>query len=224
MSSLLSNKHILVTGAGGFIGSHLVEALAAQGAQVRAFVRYNSRGDPGLLRLLPPQVFSGLEVVAGDLRDPQAVRSAVSGCQVVLHLGALISIPYSYFHPVEVATILLNELPLDDVSVAAALLHDVIEDSGYTFEDIVAELGVEVAEIVEGLTKISGITINRETTQAEGFRKMLLSMVNDIRVMLVKFADRLHNVRTIEYLPLEKQQRMARETKSPSLFLKARRS
>ena len=101
--SSISEKCILVTGAGGFIGSHLVEALAAQGAQVRAFVRYNSRGDPGLLRFLPSQVFSTLEVVAGDLRDPQAVRSAVAGCQMVLHLGALISIPYSYFHPVEVA-------------------------------------------------------------------------------------------------------------------------
>ena len=101
--SSISNKHILVTGAGGFIGSHLVEALAAQGAQVRAFVRYNSRGDPGLLRLLPTEIYSSLEVVAGDLRDPQAIHNAVSGCQVVLHLGALISIPYSYFHPVEVA-------------------------------------------------------------------------------------------------------------------------
>jgi len=98
-----AKKHILVTGAGGFIGSHLVETLAVQGAQVRAFVRYNSRGDPGLLRFLAPQVFSAVEVVAGDLRDPQAVRSAVEGCQVVLHLGALISIPYSYYHPVEVA-------------------------------------------------------------------------------------------------------------------------
>jgi len=103
MPSSLSNKRVLVTGAGGFIGSHLVEALASQGAKVRAFVRYNSRGDPGLLRFLPPQVFSSVEVVAGDLRDPQAVRTAVAGSQVVLHLGALISIPYSYFHPVEVA-------------------------------------------------------------------------------------------------------------------------
>ena len=103
MSYPFSEKHILVTGAGGFIGSHLVEALVTQGAQVRAFVRYNSRGDPGLLRYLPPQVYSEIEVVAGDLRDPQAVRGAVAGCQVVLHLGALISIPYSYFHPVEVA-------------------------------------------------------------------------------------------------------------------------
>jgi NAD dependent epimerase/dehydratase len=103
LSFPFSNKHILVTGAGGFIGSHLVESLVAHGAQVRAFVRYNSRGDPGLLRFLPQPVFSGVEVVAGDLRDAQALRRAVTGCQVVLHLGALISIPYSYFHPVEVA-------------------------------------------------------------------------------------------------------------------------
>jgi dTDP-glucose 4,6-dehydratase len=70
---------------------------------VRAFVRYNSRGDPGLLRLLPPEIFSRIEVIAGDLRDPQAVRGAVKGCQAVFHLGALVSIPYSYLHPVEVA-------------------------------------------------------------------------------------------------------------------------
>ncbi|MEI6848036.1 MAG: bifunctional (p)ppGpp synthetase/guanosine-3',5'-bis(diphosphate) 3'-pyrophosphohydrolase [Chlorobiaceae bacterium] len=118
-----------------------------------------------------------------------------------------------FYHPVEVATILLNELPLDGVSVAAALLHDVIEDSGYTYEDIVAELGVEVAEIVEGLTKISGIMINRETSQAEGFRKMLLSMVKDIRVILIKFCDRLHNMRTLESLPEHRRLKIALETR-----------
>jgi GTP pyrophosphokinase len=118
-----------------------------------------------------------------------------------------------FFHPVEVATILLNELPLDGVSVAAALLHDVIEDSGYTYEDIVAELGVEVADIVEGLTKISGIMINRENTQAEGFRKMLLSMVKDIRVILIKFCDRLHNMRTLESLPEHRRLKIALETR-----------
>jgi NAD dependent epimerase/dehydratase len=100
-----SEKRILVTGAGGFIGSHLVEALAARGAQVRAFVRYNSRGDPGLLRFLPPDILSGIEIVAGDLRDQQAIHEAVHGCQIVLHLGALISIPYSYIHPMEVAEV-----------------------------------------------------------------------------------------------------------------------
>ncbi|MBM3162427.1 MAG: bifunctional (p)ppGpp synthetase/guanosine-3',5'-bis(diphosphate) 3'-pyrophosphohydrolase [Chlorobi bacterium] len=120
--------------------------------------------------------------------------------------------PY-FYHPVEVATILLEELPLDDVSVAAALLHDVIEDSGYTYDDLTAELGVEVADIVEGLTKISGILINRETTQAEGFRKMLLSMVKDIRVILIKFCDRLHNMRTLESLPEHRRLKIALETR-----------
>ncbi|NTU96566.1 MAG: bifunctional (p)ppGpp synthetase/guanosine-3',5'-bis(diphosphate) 3'-pyrophosphohydrolase [Chlorobiaceae bacterium] len=118
-----------------------------------------------------------------------------------------------FYHPVEVATILLTELPLDGVSVAAALLHDVIEDSGYTYEDLAAELGAEVADIVEGLTKISGITINRETTQAEGFRKMLLSMVRDIRVILIKFCDRLHNMRTLDSLPEHRRLRIALETR-----------
>jgi dTDP-glucose 4,6-dehydratase len=92
-----------VTGAGGFIGSHLVEKLCSLGASVRAFVRYNSRGDPGLLRLASPETIAALELVGGDLRDPDAIRKAVSGCELVFHLGALISIPYSYQHPVEVA-------------------------------------------------------------------------------------------------------------------------
>jgi len=97
------NKHVLVTGAGGFIGSHLVERLLAEGAVVRAFVRYNSRGDPGLLRLLPAKDRSRLEIIAGDLRDEDAIRRVVEGLQIVFHLGASISIPYSYIHPIEVA-------------------------------------------------------------------------------------------------------------------------
>jgi dTDP-glucose 4,6-dehydratase len=103
MSNFWTNKKVLVTGAGGFIGSHLVEKLVTLGASVRAFVRYNSRGDPGLLRLVPPEVATSLEWVSGDLRDPDAVGKAVRSCQFVFHLGALISIPYSFLHPVEVA-------------------------------------------------------------------------------------------------------------------------
>jgi dTDP-glucose 4,6-dehydratase len=103
MNPFWHNKKVLVTGAGGFIGSHLVERLVAEGAQVRAFVRYNSRADAGLLKLAPPETRSQLEIIGGDLRDEHAIRKAVEGCQVVLHLGALISIPYSYYHPVEVA-------------------------------------------------------------------------------------------------------------------------
>jgi len=97
-----SDEHVLVTGAGGFIGSHLVEALIHRGAKVRAFVHYNSRGDAGLLKLVPRSILDQVEIIAGDIRDPQAIRSAVTGCSTVFHLGALISIPYSYVHPIEV--------------------------------------------------------------------------------------------------------------------------
>jgi dTDP-glucose 4,6-dehydratase len=103
MNAVMSDARVLVTGAGGFIGSHLVERLVRDGASVRAFVRYNSRADSGLLRTLSPEIVRQLELVGGDLRDPDAVRKAVDGCQFVFHLGALVSIPYSYFHPVEVA-------------------------------------------------------------------------------------------------------------------------
>ncbi|HCV42873.1 MAG TPA: RelA/SpoT family protein [Bacteroidetes bacterium] len=115
-------------------------------------------------------------------------------------------------HPYEVAKIVATEIPLDDVSVASALLHDVAEDTDYQITDIRAEFGDAIANIVDGATKISDIFKSHEVTQAESYRKMLLSMVNDIRVMLVKFADRLHNMRTLEYLPADKQKRMARET------------
>lgn len=97
------NQKVLVTGAGGFIGSHLVEALAEQGAILRAFVHYNSRGDAGLLNQLSPHILPQIELIAGDIRDPNFTRQAVQGCEVVFHLGALISIPYSYLHPYEVA-------------------------------------------------------------------------------------------------------------------------
>lgn len=96
---------VLVTGAGGFIGSHLTEALIARGARVRAFVRYNSRGDVGMLRYAQADALSDrdvLDIVAGDLRDPHAVLDAAQGCQYIFHLGAMISIPYSYRHPAEV--------------------------------------------------------------------------------------------------------------------------
>jgi len=97
-----NGKRILVTGAGGFIASHLVEVLVQLGARVRAFVRYNSRGDPGLLNQLPAEVFGSLDLIAGDLRDFDAIQQAVRGVDLVFHLGALIAIPYSYLHPREV--------------------------------------------------------------------------------------------------------------------------
>jgi GTP diphosphokinase / guanosine-3',5'-bis(diphosphate) 3'-diphosphatase len=115
-------------------------------------------------------------------------------------------------HPYEVAKIVATEIPLDDVSVASALMHDVAEDTEYEIKDIREEFGDTIASIVDGVTKITDIFNSHDVTQAESYRKMLLSMVSDIRVMLVKFADRLHNMRTLEYLPVEKQKRMARET------------
>jgi dTDP-glucose 4,6-dehydratase len=90
---------VLVTGAGGFIGSHLTEELIRQGEDVRAFVRYNSRDERGLLEGLPKEMARQLEVVPGDLKDPDGVKKAVRGCSRVFHLGALIAIPYSYIHP-----------------------------------------------------------------------------------------------------------------------------
>jgi RelA/SpoT family (p)ppGpp synthetase len=119
--------------------------------------------------------------------------------------------PY-FGHPFEVAMVVAKEIALDDVTVASALLHDVVEDTEVDIDIIRKEFGEHIAEIVDGATKISNIFESHEITQAENYRKLLLSMVNDIRVMIVKFADRLHNMRTLEYLPAEKQQRIAKET------------
>ncbi len=93
---------VFVTGAGGFIASHLVEQLVLQGASVRAFVRYNSRADIGLLRYIPEPTLRKVEICFGDLRDYDAIIHAVRGMDIVFHLGALIAIPYSYLHPREV--------------------------------------------------------------------------------------------------------------------------
>ncbi|MFC1977732.1 GDP-mannose 4,6-dehydratase [Chloroflexota bacterium] len=96
-----SNKRVLVTGAGGFIGSHLTERLVDTGAQVKAFIRYNSRNDWGLLELLPRDKLSEVEIITGDLRDSDAIRHAAEGTDIIFHLGSLIAIPYSYIHPRE---------------------------------------------------------------------------------------------------------------------------
>ena len=96
------NKRVLVTGAGGFIGSHLAEHLEELGAKVKAFVRYNSRNDWGLLELLPKEKLNEIEVITGDLRDGDAIRQVVKDTEIVFHLGSIITIPYSYIHPREV--------------------------------------------------------------------------------------------------------------------------
>jgi len=97
----LADKRVLVTGAGGFIGSHLAETLARGGANVRAFVRYNSRNDHGWLETTEPALRETIEIFVGDLVNPEAVAGAIEGCDTVFHLGALIPIPYSYRHPRE---------------------------------------------------------------------------------------------------------------------------
>jgi NAD dependent epimerase/dehydratase len=97
----IEGKKTLVTGAGGFIGSHLVEALVRMGAEVRVFVRYNSRGDLGLLERLAREIKLGIEVFTGDLKDPEALRRPAKGCELVFHLGSLIAIPYSYINPMD---------------------------------------------------------------------------------------------------------------------------
>ncbi len=119
--------------------------------------------------------------------------------------------PY-YTHPLQVALIVIREIPLDDISVMAALLHDVVEDTSYSLKDIASEFGQEVAAIVDGATKIDDVFKSREITQAENYRKLLLSLVNDVRVILIKFADRLHNMRTIDALSRARQERLAHET------------
>ncbi|MCB0321063.1 MAG: bifunctional (p)ppGpp synthetase/guanosine-3',5'-bis(diphosphate) 3'-pyrophosphohydrolase, partial [Bdellovibrionales bacterium] len=117
-------------------------------------------------------------------------------------------------HLIEVA-LLVAQLRLDVPSVVAALLHDTIEDcEGVTVELLEREFGADIAHIVEGVTKLTRVRFeSREEKQAEGFRKMLLAMAKDVRVVLVKLCDRLHNMRTLGHLPEEKQRRVALETK-----------
>jgi GTP diphosphokinase / guanosine-3',5'-bis(diphosphate) 3'-diphosphatase len=115
-------------------------------------------------------------------------------------------------HPLEVALV-LAEMKMDPVAIAAGLLHDSVEDTSVTIADIRKEFGEQVAHIVEGVTKISKIDFaTREEQQAENLRKMMLAMVDDIRVVLIKLADRLHNMRTLEHLPPERQHKIAEET------------
>lgn len=119
----------------------------------------------------------------------------------------------AYFHhPYEVAHIVAEEIPLDDISVISALLHDVVEDTDIDLKFIESQFGKEVVEIVDGVTKIGGVFKDHEISQAENYRKLLLSMVRDVRVILVKFADRLHNMRTLEFVNSTKQRRIAKET------------
>ena len=120
--------------------------------------------------------------------------------------------PY-IMHPIAVAKIVCNEIGLGSTSICSALLHDVVEDTDYTVEDIENIFGPKIAQIVDGLTKISGgIFGDRASAQAENFKKLLLTMSDDIRVILIKIADRLHNMRTLGSMLPNKQFKIAGET------------
>ena len=119
--------------------------------------------------------------------------------------------PY-FSHPLEVAGI-LTEMRLDDATIAAAVLHDTIEDTASTREEIERLFGPEIAKLVDGLTKIDKLDlVSKRAEQGENFRKLMLAVAEDVRVLLVKLADRLHNMRTLDYVPPEKRQRIAEET------------
>ena len=120
--------------------------------------------------------------------------------------------PYIH-HPIEVAKIVAKDIGLDYVSIASAILHDVVEDTSITLDDLNESVGIEISRIVDGLTKISTLKKNEDySVQAENYRKMLLTLHNDIRVILIKTADRLHNMRTIDFLSKAKQDQMASES------------
>ena len=120
--------------------------------------------------------------------------------------------PY-ILHPIAVARICVSEIGLGSTSICSALLHDVVEDTDYTVEDIAGLFGDKIAQIVSGLTKISGgVFGSKASEQAENFRKLLLTISDDIRVVLIKIADRLHNMRTLGAQPKDKQYKIAGET------------
>ncbi|MEM1314866.1 MAG: RelA/SpoT family protein, partial [Pseudomonadota bacterium] len=152
-------------------------------------------------------------VRAYNPRTDEALLNAAYVFGAQHHAGQTRASGEPYFnHPVEVAAI-LTELHLDDASIATALLHDTIEDTPATYDEIATLFGKEVAELVDGVTKLTKLQLgSAQSEQAENLRKLLLAMSKDVRVLLVKLADRLHNMRTLQHLPRHKQERKARET------------
>ena len=170
------------------------------------------------MNTLAKQATSGLSALLTDVKtytrtaDPDFITHAYRFSEMAHKDQSRKSGSPYLEHCVEVARILAG-LHLDSATIAAGLLHDVVEDTKITIEQVREEFGEEIAGLVDGVTKIGGLTFHsREEQQAENFRKMLLSMAKDIRVILIKFADRLHNMRTLEHLGHEKARMIARET------------
>ncbi|TVP74803.1 MAG: bifunctional (p)ppGpp synthetase/guanosine-3',5'-bis(diphosphate) 3'-pyrophosphohydrolase, partial [Gemmatimonadales bacterium] len=168
--------------------------------------------EPSVIRGLPRPLARELEAYASRL-DVDRIREA-HDLAVTAHEGQTRASGESFvIHAVEVATILAR-FRLDTDSLVAGLIHDVVEDTAYSLADVRDQFGPEVAAIVDGVTKIGKVEFQSHTErQAENYRKLLLSMAEDARVILIKLADRLHNMRTLEHLPREKQQRIALETR-----------
>ena len=119
--------------------------------------------------------------------------------------------PFIY-HPLSVATIAAEEIGLGRTSIISALLHDTVEDTDLTLNDIEVMFDADVARIIDGLTKIDEISDSNSTAQSETLKKVLFTLIDDVRVILIKLADRLHNMRTMDIMPREKQMKVASET------------
>ncbi len=162
-------------------------------------------------RYLISDLIEELEKYLESAQVAEVYRAYLFGAQAHDGQTRLSGEPYIY-HPVAVASI-MAEMRMDYKSIIAALLHDVIEDTRTMKEQLAETFGDEVADLVDGVSKLTNLNFNsRAEQQAENFRKMMLAMVKDIRVILIKLADRLHNMRTLDAMPPEKRRRIARET------------
>lgn len=176
MSGSLERRRVLVTGAGGFIGSHLVEALVAEGAIVRAFVHYNSRNDRGSLEQLPQEVVDEVEVIAGEMQDPFSIAGAVAGCDVVFHLAALIGIPYSYLAPKSyVDTNVLGTLNVLEASLRAQVERVVHTSTSETY-GTAQYTPIDERHPLQGQSPYSASKIGADKIAESYFRSMDLSV------------------------------------------------
>lgn len=167
--------------------------------------------------LLVQQKFDALMICCEDIckneADAELIKTAFYFAKDA-HKGVRRKSGEPYIiHPIAVAQIVAEEIGLGVKSVVAALLHDVVEDTDYTVEDIKHHFGEKIAYMVDGLTKLSGVVANKGASeQAENFKKMLLTLSDDVRVIIIKIADRLHNMRTLGFMPVHKQMKIASET------------